>query len=68
MNEYGWDAYLGYYRRNWTVFATGTARIIYLAIFADHFDNYDSSTQRLLASRNSHKRKKSDKNWTQQKS
>ena len=68
LNDYGWDAYLGYYRRNWTVFATGIARIIYLTIFADHFDNYDSGTQQLLASRTSQKAKKTARSKTEQKS
>ena len=51
MNDYGWDAYLGYYRSNWVVFATGISRIIYLTIFADHFEENDDDDLALLASR-----------------
>ena len=51
LNDYGTDAYLGYYRRDWTVFARGIARMLYLTIFAESFENNDEDTTRLRATR-----------------
>ena len=53
LNDYGKDAYLGYYRKDWTVFARGIARMLYLTIFAESFESNDDDTTRLRAPRSS---------------
>ena len=59
LNDYGKESYLGYHRKDWTVFARGIARILYLTIFAESFETNDNDdTSRLRASRTSHKTKK----------